>query len=150
MENIKYRKIFTRMVSALLLAVIAPMVNAAEPHNLRQDGQLLQAARAASGNAADPAFRTALGLSGDEGLDILRSYADGLGGSVTRYRQTYRGVPVWGEQIVIGRDAAGRAGRERLFRAEGDLCGASWRRTSFGMTCCVGVRRGPSPNHAVS
>ena len=102
------RTTINSILAALLIAATAPLVNAAETHNLRQNPQMLEQARAASGDAADPGFRAALGLSGDEGLDVLRTYPDGLGGTVTRYRQTYRGVPVWGEQIVIGRDASGR------------------------------------------
>lgn len=103
-----HTRITTNLFAALLLAVAASLANAADLHNLRQDRQLLANARAASGNAADPAFRATLGLSSDDRLEIIRSYNNGLGGTVTRYRQTHRGIPVWGEQIVIGRDAAGR------------------------------------------
>lgn len=92
----------------LLLAVVTSIACAAELINLRHDRQALDSARATSGNAADPAFRATLGLSGEDRLEIIRSYTDGKSGTVIRYRQTHRGVPVWGEQIVIGRDAAGR------------------------------------------
>jgi Zn-dependent metalloprotease len=103
-----YKKITTQLFIAPLLAVAASLACAAEVHNLRQDRQLLSAVRGASGNAADPAFRATLGLSSEERLEVIRSYTAGLGGTVTRYRQLHRGVPVWGEQIVIGRDATGR------------------------------------------
>jgi hypothetical protein len=86
------RKTINAIFAALLIVAAAPLVNAAETDNLRQNPQVLERARAASGDAADPGFRAALGLSGDEGLDELRAYADGLGGTVTRYRQTYRGA----------------------------------------------------------
>jgi hypothetical protein len=66
-------KIMTRttinsIFAALLIAAAAPLVNAAETDNLRQNPQMLERARAASGDTADPGFRAALGLSGDEGL----------------------------------------------------------------------------------
>jgi Zn-dependent metalloprotease len=96
------------LFAALLIAVTTPLVNAAETQNLRENPQILERAKAASGNAGDPGFRAALGLSGDEELDVLRAYPVARGGTVTRYRQMYRGVPVWGEQIVIGRDASGQ------------------------------------------
>lgn len=92
----------------LLLAVVTSIACAAELINLRHDRQALDSARATSGNAADPAFRATLGLSGEDRLEIIRSYTDAKSGTVIRYRQTHRGVPVWGEQIVIGHDAAGR------------------------------------------
>lgn len=101
--------IITAGIFATLAATAAaPLVNAAETQNLRANPQILERARAAGGEASDPGFRAALGLSGDEQLDVLRAYPVAQGGTVTRYRQTYRGVPVWGEQIVIGRDASGR------------------------------------------
>lgn len=92
----------------LLLAGAATLAGAAETRNLRQDAAILAQLQAGSGEAADPAFRAALGLSANEALEVLRTYDDGRGGTVTRYRQSFRGVPVWGEQIVVGRDASGQ------------------------------------------
>ena len=56
--------ITTGLFAALLIAASAPLVNAAETHNLRANPQILERARAASGDASDPGFRAALGLSG--------------------------------------------------------------------------------------
>jgi Zn-dependent metalloprotease len=127
------------------------VAGAAEFHNLRQDPQLLEQLKGGSGNAADPAFRAALGLGANEGLEVVRTYDDGHGGTVTRYRQTLRGIPVWDEQIVIGRDASGKvyslhgravsdlaAGLQRLqptLTAEEALAAMESRvRASFGKT----------------
>lgn len=92
----------------LLLACAATLASAAGLHDLRPDAAILAQLQAGSGKVADPAFRAALGLSASEDLEILRMYDDGRGGTVTRYRQLFRGVPVWGEQIVVGRDASGQ------------------------------------------
>ena len=103
-----FRKLISLILATLITAVAAPDAKAADVHDLRQDQQMLERAKASSGNATDPGFRSALGLSGNEGLKVIRKSYVGRGGTVTRYRQTYRGVPVWGEQIVIGRDASGK------------------------------------------
>ena len=47
-----------------------------------------------------------LNLGPESGLLRLRTY-DTAGKSVTRYEQTYRGIPVWGEQIVVTRNTKG-------------------------------------------
>ncbi len=78
------RILISSIFAAFLIAAIVPQVNAAETHDLRQDPQILEQARGASGDAADPGFRAVLGLSGDEGLEVIRAYADGLGGTVNR------------------------------------------------------------------
>ncbi|WP_461482674.1 M4 family metallopeptidase [Porticoccus sp.] len=97
-----------RLLLGLVLAFAMPLAGAADLHNLRQASQILSELKQGNGDAAAPAFRAALGLSGDEKLEMVRSYDDGLGGTVTRYRQTFRGVPVWGEQIVVGREGTGK------------------------------------------
>lgn len=102
-------KTLVRTFAGLAMALIASGVGAAELENLRRTPDVLERIEALGENAPDSAVRAALGLSGNETLEVLRTYDDGRGGTVTRYRQTFRGVPVWGEQIVIGRDASGVA-----------------------------------------
>lgn len=97
-----------RVAIGVLLACVATLVGAADLNDLRHDSQALRALQSGSGKASEPSFLAGLGLSADEKLEIVRSYDDGLGGTVTRYRQTLRGIPVWGEQIVVGRDTAGK------------------------------------------
>ncbi len=100
-----------RIFVGVLLACIVSFAGAAELQNLRQASQVLTELKQGNGNVNAPAFNSALGLSGDERLEVVRGYDDGQGGTVTRYRQTLRGVPVWGEQIVVGRDASGKVTR---------------------------------------
>jgi hypothetical protein len=101
-------KLICRTTLGLLLSFAVALVNAADLNNLRQDTEILARVKSLTSDTADPAFRRALGLSADESLEVLRSYDNGVDGTITRYRQTFRGVPIWGEQIIIGRDAAGR------------------------------------------
>jgi Zn-dependent metalloprotease len=63
-------------------------------------------------------LREALGLSQEGDFDIATASIDQRGGSHIRYRQTFRGVPVWGEAIAISRDSLGRVQnvRGRLVR----------------------------------
>ncbi len=53
-------------------------------------------------------LREAFGLSAQEGFVISTARTDQRGVSVTRYRQTLRGVPIWGEAVVISRDSRGK------------------------------------------
>ncbi len=48
----------------------------------------------------------ALGLSIDEGFNMLRRIDDGALVH-TRAQQTYQGVPIWGQQVITTRDAGG-------------------------------------------
>jgi vibriolysin len=63
-------------------------------------------------------LRAAFGLSQEGDFEIATADIDQLGGSHVRYRQTFRGVPVWGEAIAISRDSLGRVQnvRGRLVR----------------------------------
>lgn len=96
-----------RMVPAALMCFGAAVASAAQVHNLRQDADAQARVQSLTVDVADPSFRAALGLSAGESLEVLRSYDQGADGKVTRYRQTFRGVPVWGEQVIVGRDGAG-------------------------------------------
>ncbi len=57
--------------------------------------------------ADNPALLRAFGLGPGEGLATIRSTTRSNGNSVTRYRQTWRGVPVWGRQLIVERAADG-------------------------------------------
>jgi len=54
-------------------------------------------------------LKEAFNLSPQETLIKLKSRVDKRGFSHTRYRQAYRGIPIWGEEIIINRDPSGRA-----------------------------------------
>jgi len=54
------------------------------------------------------AVARARGFGEPDGLAAGREYSDGLGQTHVRFRQTYRGIPVWGGEAVAHVDAAGR------------------------------------------
>jgi len=90
--------------TGLMLAILfyARFVEAAEVVELRKEPQVKQRVE----NAQN--LRQALGLSEQAGFDIATSRIDLGGGSHIRYRQKFRGIPVWGEAIVISRNSAGK------------------------------------------
>jgi len=53
-------------------------------------------------------LRVAFGLSQEGDFDIATARIDQRGVSHIRYRQKFRGVPIWGEAIAISRDSLGR------------------------------------------
>ncbi|MDQ1351813.1 MAG: vibriolysin, partial [Acidobacteriota bacterium] len=53
-----------------------------------------------NGAAMGPVF----GLSQDEQFRLLRQTRDFKGVTHSRYEQTYKGIPVWGMQTIVGRD----------------------------------------------
>ena len=93
MEKISSLRMWAIMAVACLL--VATPALAADHLNLRHAKNVLNESRA-HGDIA-----SALGFSSDEGLNVLRQYMDENGKSHTRYQQTYRGIPVWGEHIVV-------------------------------------------------
>jgi Zn-dependent metalloprotease len=52
---------------------------------------------------------SALGLSADEGFQLLRQTRDFNGVTHYRYQQTYNGIPVWGMHTVVSKDRSGKA-----------------------------------------
>ncbi len=96
----------------VLLVLLSFGTLAADRQDLSKDRQLLQRINSAM------SLNAALRLSQQETLVLTRSRADNRGFTNTRYRQTYRGVPVWGESVIIGRDGSGTATyvRGRLIR----------------------------------
>jgi len=86
-----------------LLALSSYFTQAAERQVLSKDRQAVQHINSAA------TLHQAFGLSQQEALVITKTRADKRGFTHTRYRQTYRGIPVWGEEVVISRDRSGRA-----------------------------------------
>lgn len=52
-------------------------------------------------------LRFALGLTQDEGLAVISEHTDRNGNKITRLAQTYKGLPVWGEQVIVKADESG-------------------------------------------
>ena len=68
-----------------------------------------QAATAKIGAAATPAVRHAelLGLDSESGLQVLTFNQDKDGTKHYRYQQTFRGIPIWGEQVIVSESKNG-------------------------------------------
>ncbi|UHQ20412.1 M4 family metallopeptidase [Lysobacter sp. KIS68-7] len=96
------------MAAATTLALSAGGAFAAERVDLHRldAGKLNQQYKAASarmGLASSPRDRHAemLGMDASTGLKELRSSVDKDGTKHYRYQQTFRGIPVWGEHVVV-------------------------------------------------
>jgi len=96
----------------VLLGLVSFGAFAADRQDLSKDRQALQRINGMAN------LGEAMRLSRGEALEVARSRVDNRGITHTHYRQTYQGVPVWGESAVIGRDRSGRAiyARGRLIR----------------------------------
>ncbi|CAN5335475.1 hypothetical protein BH11PSE14_BH11PSE14_13610 [soil metagenome] len=129
-------------LSPLALAFAMASAQAANRTDLHaQNVSLLNSqyklASATSGMPAQAAARHAelLGLDADSALKLLASSQDKDGTMHYRYQQTFRGVPVWGEHVVVSEDKAGNV--KNLFgRAVGGLG------TELPANAAAGVDRG--------
>src|SRR5262245_38915421 len=103
----------TIVLSACLM-LLCSRASAAETKtvDLRTSPETLQAVQAALSNlkqgaaktAVVDALKTALGLTAEESLTELRVASDSAGNSHTHFRRSFRGVPVWNEEIVVTQD----------------------------------------------
>jgi len=90
---------------ALAMAMSASAANRTDLHN--QNISLLnsqyKAAAAQAGALAKPEDRHAamLGLDAESRLQVLTHNQDADGTQHYRYQQLFRGVPVWGESVVV-------------------------------------------------
>ena len=100
------------LAAATALAIVATTASAAERSDLnRADvARIAQAnasiAKAGLADTAHGRHERALGLDADSKLYLL-SRKDSLGVHSTRYQQTFRGLPIFGEQVVVNEDASG-------------------------------------------
>jgi Zn-dependent metalloprotease/PKD repeat protein len=101
-------------LSPLALALAMASASAATRTDLHsQNVSLLNSqykvAAAATGMLANPADRHAvlLGLDTESRLQVLTQAKDPNGTNHYRYQQTFRGVPIWGEQVIVSEDKAG-------------------------------------------
>ncbi|MBX9403355.1 M4 family metallopeptidase [Lysobacter sp. BMK333-48F3] len=99
---------------ALSLALVSGAAGAAQRVDLHSKdvaklNQQYRAAVAKSGAAAKANVRHAelIALDADSSLVQLKSSQDGNGARNYRYQQTFRGVPVFGEHVVVSEDAQG-------------------------------------------
>lgn len=89
-----------RILTTFLGVALAASAFAADRVDLRKQDVQGQGIAAANVNSA-------IGLSQDESLKILRTFRDADGSMHERYQQLYNGLPVWGENIIVSKDASG-------------------------------------------
>jgi len=80
------------------------MALATDKIELRQDAKILKQMQETRDLQADSNLLNALGVGPDTTLKLLRKMTDGRSRTHSRYAIVFRGVPVWGEQIVITED----------------------------------------------
>jgi Zn-dependent metalloprotease/PKD repeat protein len=115
------------MLSPLVLALAAVSASAAVRNDLHEQNVALlnsqyKLASQAVGVAAKPAERHAefIGLDSESRLSVLASSKDADGTQHYRYQQTFRGIPVWGESVVVTENKDGSV-RNLFGRAVYDL-----------------------------
>ncbi|MEO6171591.1 MAG: M4 family metallopeptidase, partial [Arenimonas sp.] len=102
-------------LSPLLLAFAAVSASAAtrvdlQKQNVAHMNTQYQVASAKAGGVAKLAkerHAELLGLDVNSKLDVLTSKTDADGTRHYRYQQSFRGVPVWGEQVIVSETKAG-------------------------------------------
>ncbi|TKR34033.1 peptidase M4 family protein [Luteimonas gilva] len=77
---------------------------------LNRQYQAATAGLAAPANARDR-HAELIGLEQDSGLNLLRSKKESDGSTIYRYEQTFRGVPVFGEHVIVREDKNGAVTR---------------------------------------
>ncbi|MGO1000341.1 M4 family metallopeptidase [Lysobacter sp. CA196] len=99
---------------AMSFALISGAAGAAQRVDLHQKdvaqlNKQYQAAVAKSGAAAKANVRHAelIALDSNSGLTVLKSSQDDNGNRNYRYQQSFRGVPIFGEHVVVSEDASG-------------------------------------------
>jgi Zn-dependent metalloprotease len=95
-EDTLKRSFYTLIV--LVASILA--ANAAERVDLRQQNLLTK-------NGPEANLVRALGLEEGSGVVAIREYVNEDGSIVTRYQQTFQGIPIWGEQIITAVDERG-------------------------------------------
>ena len=136
MKSNRHRATSVIALSPLLLAFAAVSANAAtrvdlQKQNVAQLNTQYQTASAKAGGAAKIAkerHAELLGLDANSKLEVLTSKTDSDGTRHYRYQQTFRGVPVWGEQVIVSETKSG-ATRNLFGNAVGGI-GADLDRTA--------------------
>jgi vibriolysin len=110
----KNRTLHLLALTPIALALATASASAATRSDLhRQDARTLdrqyKAAAATTGLPGQARLRHAelIGLDAESSLQVLTEAQDKDGTRHVRYQQTFRGVPIWGEQVIVSEDRAG-------------------------------------------
>jgi Zn-dependent metalloprotease/PKD repeat protein len=109
-SNRRTLQLLTLTPLALAFAMSASAASRTELHN--QNVSLLNSQyklAAASGmpTKAEDRHAELLGLDSESRLNVLTHNQDADGTQHYRYQQTFRGVPIWGEQVIVSEDKGG-------------------------------------------
>ncbi len=110
-SNRRTLQLLTLTPLALAFAMSASAAGRTDLHgqNVSLLNSQYKAATARAGAPASRADRHAemLGLDTESRLAVLTHDVDADGSNHYRYQQTFRGVPIWGEQVIVSEDKAG-------------------------------------------
>ncbi|WP_444996740.1 M4 family metallopeptidase [Aliikangiella sp. IMCC44359] len=93
-------------LSAITIGLLgSTLVQAAERHYLQEMSSELSVMSSNVSLASSNGAHQILGLSADESLQVVKTYADADGGTTVRYQQMYKGLPIFGDHAIISRYA---------------------------------------------
>ena len=93
-----YPRLF-RLSLTILFALSSSYTLAADLQDLSKDRQAVTRAN----NSAN--LNAAFGLTRQETLAIAKTLSGKRGSTYTHYQQVYKGIPVWGERLIIVRSS---------------------------------------------
>jgi Zn-dependent metalloprotease len=89
----------TRVLLALACLFSAGIVFSADYVDLRNNASTMAQTRAANGDV-----QHGLGLGANGNLVLLKERLDEIGQLQQRFQQTWNGIPIWGEHVIVTRD----------------------------------------------
>jgi len=89
----------TKVLMALACLFITGLGFSADRINLRSNASTMAQARSANGDVSK-----ALGLGANGNLVLLKERLDEIGQLQQRFQQTWKGIPIWGEHVIVTRD----------------------------------------------
>ena len=150
--NYRHLNVLSTAVACALFATGASAASRADLHQSDiAAAKRANAAIAAAGSAdtAHARHEKALGLDGESRLVLLERKTS-LGSRTTRYQQTFRGLPIFGEHVVVSEDANGNVRTlfgQKVDGLAGDISATrprlnSAKALSIGKSAGLGLRAG--------
>lgn len=98
---------YKKRILAVAVVFLSVSSWAADRHDLRSESKMIATLQKRTASGGAPNYQASFGLGQADGLKQIGERTDQNGITHTRYRQTLRGVPIWGEQIIVSRDSSG-------------------------------------------